>query len=55
MPYLPGASFYLRNKEAGGEIPKKRMLVEKSAGSATPIAAPQISIGASRCGVRAAR
>src|ERR1700674_1461252 len=29
MPYLPRASFYLRNKEAGRKIPKKRMFVEK--------------------------
>jgi hypothetical protein len=49
MPYLPGASFYLRNKEANGKIPKKRVFARKSAGSATPIAARQISIGASRC------
>jgi hypothetical protein len=43
MPYLLGASFYLRKREAGGKIPKKRMFAKKSVGSATPIAARQIS------------
>src|SRR5712692_2466823 len=41
-------------REAGGNIPRKRMFVEKCVGSATTIAARQISTDASRCGVRAA-
>jgi len=41
MPYLLGASFYLRNKETGGKIPKRKSFVEKGAGSTTPIAAQQ--------------